>query len=232
MKKHSIYIVEDMGITRATLKNVLERNDYKVCGSSATAEKAWVEVPELQPDLLLLDINLRGTKTGLWLAEKIRVLLNIPIVFLTAYGSNEMLDKLSDFNPDGYIMKPFNNATLIGTIKFAINNYYSFQSKDTETLKEVVFYNVKTRKGLEKILVNNILYLQSDKNYINIYLEDGTHTTRNKLDDLLADISFENLKKVHRRFAVNITKITNVTNTHVFIDDIEIPTSKSFKNSI
>jgi len=229
--KNSIYIVEDMGITRATLTSVLNRNNYNVCGSSATAEKAWIEILEFSPELILLDINLRGSKSGLWLAEKIRDQLDIPIVFLTAYGSNEILNKLSSFNPDGYITKPFNNSTLLGTIKFSFTNFYAYKKKEKNIISDSICF-IKTKTGLEKIIINQILYLQSNGNYVNIYLENATFTCRNKLDILLEEFSFNSLKKVHRRFAVNVNKITNINANNILIEDIEVPTSKTYKDQI
>jgi len=224
MKKYNIYIVEDMAITRATLINILEKNNHIVTGSAATAEKAWLEIREKPPELILLDFNLKGTKNGLWLADKIRTHLHIPFIFITAYGSDNFLNKITKIEADGFIMKPFNKRTLLANIQLAVSNFIQKETKNTVE-KE---YVLKTKTGVQKILLNNILYLQSEGNYIHIFLENKKLITRSKLDDLLKDLNTNSVQKTHLRYAVNIDKITKIQKQVAFINDLEIPISKTF----
>lgn len=228
MKKYNIYIVEDMAITRATLVNILKNNNHIVTGSAATAEKAWLEIKEKTPELVLLDFNLKGTKNGLWLADKIRTHLHIPFIFITAYGSNEFLNKITETEADGFIMKPFNNRTLLANIQLAVSNFIQKETKNTFE-KE---YVLKTKTGVQKILLSNILYLKSEGNYINIFLENKKVITRFKLDDLLNYLNTTNIQKTHLRYAINIDKITKIHKQIAFINDLEIPISKSFLSKI
>lgn len=222
--KPRIYIVEDQGLTRLALIKVLESNGYEVVGTSSTAEKAWLELQEKKADVVLLDFNLKGTKKGLWLAEKINLSIKIPIVFLTAYGSQEFLNKLFDVNIAGYIMKPFNNPTLLSAIKLAIDNQLS--TSNNKKFESEVF--LKTKSGSVKFTPKNIYYLQSKKNDIKIYTIDKTYLTRDKLENLLIQLNFRELYRIHRRFAVNINYVSRIEGDKVYIGKTEIPMSKSY----
>jgi DNA-binding LytR/AlgR family response regulator len=221
-----------MGITRTAIATVLMSNGHKVVGSSGTAEKGWLEILDIHPDLVVLDINLKGAKNGIWLAEKIREHLNIPIIFLTAYGNTSMIEKLTAVQPDGYITKPFNNATLLGTVQFAVNNYRSKSSVEISTPTTDRFKVIKTKNGIEKINLNDIVYLQSEGNYIHIFFDQQVVACRAKLDDLLFELDYSQLKRTHRRFAVNTAKITRIDKATLFMNTIEIPISKTYENSI
>jgi DNA-binding LytR/AlgR family response regulator len=226
MKSYKIYVVEDMGVTRASLINILETNKHIAVGSSATAEKAWFEIQDLKPDLVLLDLNLKGNKTGLWLAKKIRSHLNIPFIFITAYGSNEIVDRITEVKSDGYIMKPFNKSTLLANIQLAVANFD--KNKSTAHIANTQYYLLKTKNGIRKIKVNDIKYLQSQGNYVNVFLEEEQLVTRFKLDDLLNVLNTKIIQKVHLRYAVNTNKINKIDKQDVFIDDVKIPVSKTF----
>lgn len=224
MKTYKIYIVEDMAITRATLINILENNGHTIMGSATTAEKAWLDINDKKPELVLLDFNLKGTKNGIWLADKIKTHLHIPFIFITAYSSDEFLNKITKVEASGYIMKPFNNRTLLANIQLAVSNFMQKETKNTSD-KE---YLLKTKAGIQKIALNNILYLQSEGNYINIFLENESVVTRFKLDDLITTMNTSSIKKTHLRYAINISKITKIHKQVAFINGLKIPISKSF----
>ena len=80
--KNKIFIVEDMAISRMALESILEENNYEIVGSAAKAETAYMQLQNLDIDLLLIDINLAGEKDGIWLTNKMREISNTPIIFL------------------------------------------------------------------------------------------------------------------------------------------------------
>lgn len=226
MTNQNIYIVEDMGVTRATIISVLRRAGYHVAGSSASAEKAWDEISQKEIQLVILDINLKGTKDGLWLAKKIRASLHCAIIFLTAYGSRNILDKIHDTEPDGYIMKPFNNPTLLSSIRVSLRN---FQNQN-QTIAEEQAVFVKTREGMVKIYSTEVIYLKSKKNYVYLYTDNKAYEVRGKLTTLLKILDFENIYRTHRRYAVNANKIVSFDKNSLRIaSTIELPISQSFQ---
>jgi len=227
MEIGSIYIVEDMGITRALIISVLRKQGYQIAGSATSAEKALLEIKSKQVELVILDLNLKGSKNGLWLAEKLRAEYTCAIVFLTAQGDQETLEKIYLTEPDGYLMKPFNNPTLLSAVKMALRNFYKLYPKKNK-LKEKAVY-LKSRNGIVKITNTDLLFLKSDNNYVQIHISKNIFEVREKLTELIEILDFENLYRIHRRYAVNSEKVELIENNSLRVGAELLPISKSFQ---
>lgn len=223
--KPSIYIVEDQGLTRLALVKVLQNNGYYILGTASTAEKAWLDLQDKKPDLVLLDFNLKGIKNGLWLAEKINSSSKIPVVFLTAYGSQDFLNKLFTVKIAGYVMKPFNNPTLLSAIKIALQVHTA--QNDVQLHGGGVF--LKTKAGILKFSAEDIQFLQSQKNNVLIQCVDGQHEVRDKLEIILQKLNSTLLYRIHRRFAVNIQFVSKIEKNSSFVGGVEIPMTKTYQ---
>lgn len=231
MSNKKIYVVEDMAMSRAALISMLTKNDFQIVGSAANADMAWSDIQNLQIDLLILDINLAGKKDGIWLAEQVRKNYNIPIVFLTAYGDDVTLNKLSSLNPNGYLLKPYNKPTLITTINIAVQSFNALNAK----LPEIDNSNILIDSGGKKVKVqlSKLLYVNSDGNYIEIHLEDKSFIIRQKLADFIASLPENNFMiQVHLRYIVNKKFITTSTPNFLIINNVEIPISKKFRSLV
>lgn len=123
MNNERILIVEDEGLIAYHLKEVLEKNHFKVPSTVASGEDAVKEVYNKNPDLVLMDINLAGEMDGIEAAKRIRADFNIPVVFLTAYGDDQILERAKKAEPYGYILKPFNERELVIIIDIAVHKH-------------------------------------------------------------------------------------------------------------
>ena len=121
--KENILVVEDERIIACDIKDCLERFGYNVPAMTAYGEKAIETAEQLNPDLILMDIMLRGDKNGIEAAEEIFMRFNIPIIFLTAYSDDNTLGKAKTTQPFGYVLKPFEEKQLITTIEIALNKH-------------------------------------------------------------------------------------------------------------
>jgi len=120
MAKERILIVEDEKIIALDLKRRLLDFGYEVIGVIPTGEKA-IEVAEKEaPDLILMDIMLKGEVDGIEAASKIRHSLDIPVVFLTSYSDPDTLERAKQAEPFGYILKPFKERELVTTIEIVL----------------------------------------------------------------------------------------------------------------
>lgn len=231
MSYPKVYIVEDMAISRVALITTLEDNKYNVVGSAAHADKAWLEIKEKSIDVVLLDINLSGDRDGIWLASKIREKYTLPIIFLTAYGDTNTLESIKEVKPDGYLMKPFNNPTLLASLEIVLRT-----SQQKREILESIPVNksifIKERGQQVKVFLNDILFIKSEGNYIEIFQKDKKNIIRDKISSFLEKIASEEFKQVHRRYVVNISKIDGFSATALIIDGTKIPISQSFKNLI
>jgi len=122
-KKTKILIVEDERIVAEDIKASLHNLGYIVSGLVPSGEEAILSVGKVPPDIILMDIMLRGPLTGIETAEKLRADYNIPIIYLTAYADSNTLDSAKRTEPFGYILKPFSDKELQSTIEMALYKY-------------------------------------------------------------------------------------------------------------
>jgi hypothetical protein len=115
-----ILIVEDETIVAFNIKNRLEGLGYSVIDIITSGEKALKKVTEMPPDLILMDIKLKGSIDGIETAHQIRKHFSIPVVYLTAYTDEETLNRAKVTEPFGYILKPFEARDLCTTIEMAL----------------------------------------------------------------------------------------------------------------
>ena len=107
-----ILVVEDEAIIAMDLIATLKRLGWRVIGTAATGADSIAQAGSEHPDIVLMDIRLRGTMDGLEAAHEIKARWGIPIIFLTAYGEDALLERLGPPNGTPRLTKPFDEADL------------------------------------------------------------------------------------------------------------------------
>ncbi len=115
-----VLVVEDEVLVARDIQARLQRMGYEVVGSAAKGEEAVELALNLVPDLVLMDINLRGDMDGIEAAIQINEVKSIPIIFCTAYSNDEILERAKITSPFGYVLKPFDNRELEINIEIAL----------------------------------------------------------------------------------------------------------------
>ena len=118
-----VLIVEDEPLIAEDIAQGLEKNEFLVSAVVYSKEDAIEQLNSNLPDLVLLDINLSGEMSGIEIAEKINTQYNIPFIFITSYSDKQTLEKAKFTEPSGYIVKPFNEASLYSTLEIALYNH-------------------------------------------------------------------------------------------------------------
>ena len=147
MAKAKILIVENEGIVAMDLKSRLQNLGYDVPDIALSGEEAVKKAREIQPDLALMDIMLKGDMDGIEAADIIRVSCDIPIIFLTAFLDEVLLRRASITEPYGYILKPFDGRELNATIEMAL---YKYKAEKELRLAAKVFEN-----GMDGIMITD-----------------------------------------------------------------------------
>jgi PAS domain S-box-containing protein len=120
LNNKKILVVEDEYITAADLIGTLENMGFTVPDSTDTGEEVFNLASIHSPDLILMDINLKGRMNGIKAAEEVRKTLDIPIIFLTGQSDEATIVQAIESEPYGYIIKPFEERTLKTTISMAL----------------------------------------------------------------------------------------------------------------
>jgi DNA-binding NtrC family response regulator len=128
-----VLIVEDEFIVANDLRVVLIQAGYKIIGIAASAEEADDHIQRDKPDIVLLDIQLKGKLTGIDLARKLRA-ENIAFVYLSAYSNQKILEEAKTTEPYGFLVKPFRETDLLVALDIA---WYRYQHSLESKLKQV-----------------------------------------------------------------------------------------------
>jgi PAS domain S-box-containing protein len=127
MSKTKILVVEDESIVAKDIQNTLIRLGYDVPATASSAEIAFDKLDEIKPNLVFLDIRLKGGIDGIQIAERIKTEYDMPVIFLTSYADKNTLDRAKLTQPYGYLIKPFNESDLQSTVEMALYNFSQMQ---------------------------------------------------------------------------------------------------------
>jgi DNA-binding LytR/AlgR family response regulator len=219
MQGINILVVEDESIVAKDIQQSLKKLGYNVVGVSSTAEQAIEKATELKPELVLMDIMLKGELSGIDAAMEIRSKLDIPVVFLTAYADSATLNKAKETEPFGYIIKPFKEIDLHTSIEMALYKH----KKESQVRKERDFlYSIienmegngiifiKSNSKLVKLKTSDIFFIEALKDYVTINTKTARYTIHSTMKDIQAKLPQNEFIRVHRSFIVRVDKIGSI----------------------
>ena len=202
MDVKKILLVEDESAVALDIKNILESSGYEVPFVTSRGEDAVKEAVKLRPDLVLMDIVLKGTMDGIEAANKM-IILNIPVVYLTANSDRITLNRALEVPAYGYIVKPYNQKELITTVEMAINKHQLDQKKVENYKQDLIDKNDNLNpKEIKRDVLNGIkprIMVVEDENITALDIAG-------KLEDLGYEIiavvssgssAIENARKLH-----------------------------------
>ena len=159
MPAEKILIVEDDALISANLELVLTGLGYTVLPTVSSGEEAVEQAISLQPDVILMDIQLAGRMNGIQAAEKIHATSDIPVIYTTAYADDERLSHAELTGPYGYLVKPVQNRELNATIRMALYKYSldrllkeseaRYRALFEQATEAIVLFDARTKKILE-----------------------------------------------------------------------------------
>lgn len=245
MLKNNILVVEDEAIVSKDIQQSLKKLGYNVVGAAATGEKAISLAHENNPDLVLMDIMLKGDMSGIEAAEKIKEELKIPVIYLTAYADENTLAKAKVTEPYGYIIKPFKEIDLHTSIEMALYKH----SKEREVIKErdflyslvenkesdsqgVIF--VKSNSRLVKVSAMDILFVEALKDYVVINAGENKYTIHSTMKEIEKKLPAKDFQRIHRSYIVRLDKIVAIEQPNVVIEGGKkmLPIGGSYKDEL
>ncbi|MBN2459983.1 MAG: response regulator, partial [Candidatus Cloacimonetes bacterium] len=136
MGRRKIMIVEDERIIAEDIKRTLNNFGYDVTSLISSGKNAVLQARQEKPDLVLMDIMLEGTMTGIEAAALIRKEIGAPVIYLTAYANEKILQSAKVTEPFGYIIKPFEERELHATIEMAFYRHKIEKTVQRKTLQQ------------------------------------------------------------------------------------------------
>ena len=127
MNTARIMIVEDERITAEDIHDILTHLGYTVTAVVSSGEEAIRDTGRTKPDLVMIDIRIKGDMDGIEAARQIREQFDTPVIYLTAHADRETLDRAKLAEPLGYLIKPFQEAELLASIEMALHKHQADQ---------------------------------------------------------------------------------------------------------
>ncbi|MBK6753742.1 MAG: response regulator [Flavobacteriales bacterium] len=244
MAQTNVLVVEDESIVSKDIQHSLKKLGYNVVGAASTGEQAVKLAVDTQPDIILMDIMLKGEMNGIEAATQIRQETNIPVIFLTAYADESTLSKAKVTQPYGYIIKPFKDIDIHTSIEMALYKH----KKEAEVLKErdLLFSLVENQGGtndllfvksnsrLVKLRISDIYYIEALKDYVVINTLSARYTVHSTMKDIEGKLPENEFARVHRSFIVRIDKIVAIEQPNLILENDKkvIPVGGSYKDEL
>src|ERR1051326_435717 len=241
--KIGILVVEDENIVAKDIQQSLKKLGYEVLGVCSTGQDAMDKAEQTKPNLVLMDIMLKGDISGIEAAEYVRTKLHIPVIFLTAYADSSTLSKAKVTEPYGYIIKPFKEIDLQTNIEIALYKHekakesqrekdFLYSLVEAKSTKDVIF--VKSNLKLVKIYTKDIYYLEALKDYVTINTKSNRYIVHSTMKEIEKKFPPAEFVRAHRSFIVRIDKIAAIDHNFLVLDDIQkqIPISASYHDEL
>lgn len=239
MEPVKIQIVEDELLVAYDLAERLKQKGYTIVGISSNSDDAIKVFKETLPDIVLLDITIKGDKTGIDIAHEINELQPTPFIYVTAHADAVTVNKAKNTFPAAYMIKPFNTNSLHVSIELALHNFANQKDDDTLPntddkhlyLKQNHLF-IKDGHKFIKVLLQDILYLSAEDNYVRIVCTERSFLIRSTLTKTLETLQRNIFQRVHRSYGINTTQIDSFTEQEVVIHGQSIPIGRNYKQQL
>lgn len=228
----NILIVEDEFIIAGYMEQCLTALGYRVAGICHSYEKALAALEAQTPDMALIDITLKGEKTGIQLAEHIRSRYGIPFIFITSLSDKSTVDTAKKTLPYAYLIKPFAEEDLYAAVETAFMQYSRSRSNGAEPgdeepliVNDCIF--IKHKNKFVRLPLEDMLYLEANDNYTTIFTAAAGYTVKNSLKNLAAALPGF-FVRTHRSYLVNLKQLKSFDTEELTIGGKTLPIGKSF----
>lgn len=213
--KLNVLIVEDNLSFALELQMLVEEIGYNVVGRVDNSAEALDIILSEQPDIILMDIGIKGKLSGVEIGERTRH-LNIPILFITAFGSDEHYAAAQKSNMIGYLVKPVEKYSLRTALQLAFQNVHQSRpilgpegGEEHFLFKNFLFF--KKKSAFYKVPIQSIAFIRSSNNYCETITDQNevfiTRINIGQMEELLPQKDF---MRTHRQYIVRLDKIDAV----------------------
>jgi len=231
-----ILIVEDEMSFALDLEILVEELGYELIGITDNSEEVLAKILEQSPDLILMDISIKGKYSGIEIAEKIKH-LPIAILFITSHKNKEIFDRAKSTNFAGYLVKPVDQFSIQAAIEMAVKTLKNFEVPSLTKAKQLATHSahffLKKQGTFYRVDVEEILWIGAEGNYINVATEERSYVILQSIQEvqkLLPDYFLQ----IHRSYIINSTKITSIDPAASTISILQqvLPISRRLKKDI
>ncbi len=235
-----ILVVEDEMIIGAKISMQLTSLGYEVTGILPRGEEAILHVADNRPDIVLLDINLKGKLDGIETAAQLQQYGHIPIIYLTANSDDATFNRAKSTKPYAFIAKPFKQLDLQRAVELTISR---MAEKENGTITEITTGDeqpfilsdrifVRHKEKMVKIMLADILYMEADRNYSRIFIKGKEYLLSITLKTIEEKLPMLLFQRIHRSFIINLAHVDEVAENHIMIAQKNIPLGAGMREQL
>jgi DNA-binding LytR/AlgR family response regulator len=225
-----IAIVEDELIIATNIWRKLIAVGYEAFAPCSSFNEAIALLESETPDIILIDIRIKGQRDGIELAEHIRENYDMPIIFVTANGDASTIERAKMARPNAYVVKPFTKQDLHAAIEIACLNFIPKQGPDAEP-KKSNFAVLKAGHDLVRIHNDEILYISTEGNYVALTLKgERTKRIRTTLSLIEEQLDKEIFCRISRFCIVNLNHVEVLEKVRIKVAGNFLDISRNYRN--
>jgi DNA-binding LytR/AlgR family response regulator len=228
-----VLVVEDDPSIAESLSDILDLLGHEVLSVAESGEEAILQLCEEEPQIILLDIQLKGKMDGIEVAKLVKDKYNIPFIFTTAFADPDTIQRAIKEGPFGYIVKPYGIKDITAAIEVAITNHRLLSTIHKESNSAPMLVNdqlyIKVEGVLTKVHQNEIDYVEAKGDYILIRTKEQNHIVYSSLKKIQEKLNVDTFLQVHRSFIVNLNSIISIRESSLIINKKEIPISRTYR---
>lgn len=234
-----ILVVEDEMIIGAKISMQLTGLGYEVTGVLPRGEEVISHIGGEKPDIVILDIQLKGKLDGIETAALIEAGFQIPVIYLTANADDATFGRAKHTKPAAFISKPYKQIDLQRAIELTISRMGKDAAElpsDDENKEQSFFLSdrifVRLKEKMVKLMLAEILYIEAERNYSRIVMPDKEYLLSLTLKSIEEKLPAQLFMRIHRSWLVNLAQVEAVGEDYVMIANREIPVSENLKSDL
>ncbi len=238
MNNFKILIVEDDPGNMLTLESAIHKLGYTQILTTDNSESAVEIIEKERPDLLLLDIEIKGKLSGIEVAQNVKR-FEIPVIFITGMDDPKVHQEAKTIGPHAYLLKPFNILTLETAIENIFQSIKTKGEDEVESIEEEDLvikdsFFIKNGKTLQKVKYADIRWIQSEGNYCTLFSSPKKHAIRISLSRLIKRLPPDTFVRVHKSYLVQAALITRIDtfNGEIYIGEECLPLGRTYKDDL
>jgi len=234
MNTFYILLVEDNLSFALEIEMLIKELGYGFAGQVDNAKDALKAIQMQKPNLVLMDIGIKGQVNGIELASSLER-ENVPFIFITQSRDRVTYEDAQSLKPLAYLVKPFDLLTLRSTMEQAVRNSKEHKVNNVEEgeVEQDSFY-IRNNNILNRIKYKDIHWIKSDGNYCNIHTKTKKFVTKVSLVSMMRKMEKLEFIRVHKQYIVPVERIENINlfNNLLYIGEKKIPIGRSYKSSL
>ncbi|UCS94485.1 response regulator [Echinicola marina] len=222
MKEERILVVEDDPDIAENIEEILELLGYVNIDIANSANQAIKVIKKYRPDLVFMDIKLKGDKDGIELGEIVQQMVDAPIIYVTSYSDPSIIERAKRIHPAGFIVKPFNTNDIHAIVEIVLYNRRTnalhsdapkAKAESPYLVTDAVY--IKSDNAYERVNYEDIYYVEANGNMVSIFTKDKNYTIRKSMKDMEDKLPSELFLRVQKSYIVQLGQIESFSTKEI-----------------